>query len=209
VTHLELRDRLGDWLGANAKRIAPSVRTDILNIAQKELCRQWDLSFNEVLDTFDTVASANSYPLPADFSRPYEMQYRDPDSQGVVTVRFLLLDEFDNLYPDPTKTGKPRHYTMWGGNFYLGPTPDLVVTITRGYYRYLPDLVGDNDTNALTEKAWEVLLFKGLGDMSRYGLEDERIPVWQARGGELELEMVREHARAKSAGRRPEGREAS
>jgi hypothetical protein len=82
-----------------------------------------------------------------------------------------------------------------------------VLTIHRAYYRYLPDLSADGDHTALTDKAWEVLLFKALGDMTRYGLEDERIPVWQARGTELELQMVREHARAKSAGRRPVGRE--
>jgi hypothetical protein len=207
VTHVELRDRLGDWIGANSKRISQAVRTDILNIAQKELCRQWDLSFNEQLDTFDTVAGQNAYDLPSDFSRPYEMQYLDPDSQGVHTLSFLLLDEFDNLYPDPTKTAKPGHYTTWSGQLYLGKTPDQVLTIHRAYYRYLPDLSADGDHTALTDKAWEVLLFKALGDMTRYGLEDERIPVWQARGTELELQMVREHARAKSAGRRPVGRE--
>ena len=209
MTHLELRDRLGDWIGANKKRIADSVRTDILNIAQKELCRQWDLSFNEVLDSFDTIAGTNAYALPADFSRPYELQYLDADNGAIKTVSFLLLQEFDALYPDPTKTAKPGHYTTWNGNLYLGKTPDRVLTIHRAYYRYLPDLVNDGDHNALTDKAWEVLLFKGLGDMTRYGLEDERIPVWQARGSELELELVREHARAKSAGRRPIGREPS
>lgn len=207
MTHLELRDRLGDWLGANAKRVAHSVRTDILNIAQKELCRQWDLSFNEVLDTFDTIASTASYTLPDDYSRPYELSYIDPDTQAVQGVKFLLLEEFGNLYPDVTRTGKPAHFTTWGGSLYLGRTPDQVLTIHRAYYRYLPDLVEDDDENALTEKAWEVVLFKALGDATRYGIEDERIPVWQARGTELELAMVREHARAKSAGRRPVGRE--
>jgi len=203
VTHVQLRDRLGDWLGANAKRVAHSVRTDILNIAQKELCRQYDLSFNEVLDTFDTIGGTNTYALPANFSRPYEFWYIDPDTQGVQSVTFLLLDEFDHVYPDSTKTGKPRHFTTWGGNLYFGKTPDRVLTIHRAYYAYLADLSADSDSNALTVNAWEVLLFKGLGDMTRYGIEDERIPVWAARGTELEMQLVREHARAKSAGRRP------
>lgn len=198
---------MGDWIGANAKRIAHSVRTDILNIAQKELCRQWDLSYNEMLDTFDTVAATNTYALPTGFSRPYEMFYVDPDSQGVQNITFLLLDEFDDVYPDATKTGKPRHFTTWGGNLYLGKTPDQVLTIHRSYYRYLPDLSADGDENALTINAWEVVLFKALGDTARYGIEDERIPVWAARGRELEDQLVREHSRAKSAGRRPVSQE--
>ena len=206
MTHLELRNRIGDWFGANSKRVAQTVRTDILNITIRELCRQWDLRLNEVTETFDTVGGQNAYDLPALWRGPYELWYIDTATQsGLSEVDFLLLDEFDNLYPDPTKTGKPKHYTTWGSSLYFGPTPNAVITMHHYYYGYMADLVNDGDHNAFTDQAWEVVLFKALGDTTRYGIEDERIPVWMARGKELEMQLVNADARAKSMGRRPVG----
>src|SRR5262245_61036818 len=207
MTHVQLRDRLGDWLATNAKRIPQSVRTDILNMVQRELCRAHDLRYNEFVDSFDTTTGANAYPLPAAWSRPYELWYIDPDSRGVVFVKFLLLDEFDNRYPDPTATARPQHFTLWGDLLYLGPTPDLNVTVNRTYYGYVPDLVADTDHNGFTDQAWDLMLFKGLASLTRYGIEDDRIPTWESKAAELEGDLVREHARAKSMGRRPVGQE--
>jgi len=207
MTHAQLRDRLGDWMAINAKRVAPSVRTDILNLVQRELCRKYDLRYNEFLDSFDITTGANAYTLPAAWSRPYEFWYVDPDTRGVVFMKFLLLDEFDNLYPDPTAKARPKHYTIWNDQLYLGPTPDLSVTVNRTYYGYVPDLSADGDHNGFTDQAWDLMLFKGLGEMARYGIEDERVPVWQAKAAELEGDLVREHARSKSMGRRSVGTE--
>ena len=207
MTHAQLRQRMVDWMAGNAKRLPPAVCTDILNIQQRDLCRQYDLRYNELQDTLTAIVGTNAYDLPAAWSRPYKLRYVDPESGGVVTVSWLLADEFDNLYPDPTSHGRPKHYTTWNDQLYLGPTPDLIVEMRHLYYGFLADLVADDDSNGLTEHAWDVLLFKSLADLTKYGIEDARIPTWQLRAAELEGDLVREHARAHSAGRRPIGQE--
>jgi hypothetical protein len=206
-TYAELKTALGDWLGQNALRLPLAVRGDILNIAQRELCRMLAMRYNEVSDTFVTMAGTRTYALPATWSRPYELWYLDSETDGRVDLAFTLKEEFDWLFPDATTTAKPTHYTVWGGNLFLGATPDRVLTITRDFYAILPDLVADNDTNGLTTNAWEAVLFKALADASRYGIEDARIPLWKERATELETQLLIEHARARTSGRRAAGRE--
>ena len=203
----ELKTTLGAWFGANAVRLHPDIRGDILNIAQRELCRRLDLRYNEVSDTFSTVANDPTYDLPATWSRPYRLWYLDTETDGRVTVDFLLKEEFDTRFPDPTQTGKPTYYTVWGSSLYLGKTPDRVITMNRDYYAILADLAADGDTNGLTTNAWEAVLFKALAETSRYGIEDARIPLWKARADELETDLLIEHRRARSSGRRAEASE--
>ncbi len=205
-TFADAKLALGQWLGMNAVRLPDEVRGDILNMARRELSRLYDLAFNEVEDSFTTEAGERAYDLPAGWSRPYQLWYTHPEHGGVVTLDLLSREAFDRRFPDETTTGKPTAYTVWGGQLLLGQTPDRALTIHRTYYRILPDLAG-TQTDDLMDQAWEVVHFKALADVSRYGIEDARIPMWQARARDLEDQLVIEHSRARSAGRRPVSQE--
>lgn len=206
-TYAELKDSLGQWLGMNLKRLPDAIRGDCINIAQRELCRLLNTRYNEVTDTFATVAGTASYALPATWKQPYQLWYLDPDTGGRVDVNFLLKEEFDDRYPDPTKQAKSAHFTVWGSSLYLGSTPDRALTINRDFYAILADLANPGDTNGFTTNAWEAVLFRALGDVSRYGIEDARIPMWQQRAAELKDQLDIEHSRARSSGRRAESQE--
>lgn len=204
----DLKTRLADWMGAaNAVRFPQTVRGDLINIALRELCRLYDTRYNETSDTLATVAGTASYTLPATWSRPYELWYLHPTSGDRVVVDFLLKQEFTRNYPDPTDRDLPAHFTVWGTSLYLGPTPDRVLTINRDYYAILAELSADGDTNAFTTNAWEAVLFRALADASRYGIEDARVPMWKDRAQELADQLVIEHTRARSTGRRAESQE--
>lgn len=64
-----------------------------------------------------------------------------------------------------------------------------------------------NYSNDFTDEAWEVILFKALLESSRYGIEDARIPMWEKRADKLERDLVTEHARARTTGRKSVSRE--
>src|SRR5262245_58783312 len=116
---------LASWLGVNAKRFPDSVRGVLINLARRELCKR-DLRFNEVEDTFATVAAQRAYALPAGWARPYQLWYVNPSTAGRVDVDYKLRDEFDRIAPDPTKVALPSVYTVWGPSLLLAKTPDRV-----------------------------------------------------------------------------------
>lgn len=203
-TYAQLRTALGSWLGMNTTRLPDDVRGDMVNLARRELCRLHDMTFNEVSDTFATVAGTYLYALPAVWSRPYQMWYLDPDTGVRVEILYKSKEEFDILFPDSTTQGKPSVYTVWTGSILLAKTPDRVLTVNRDYYTVLADLVNDADVDPLP---WEAVLFKALADASAFGIEDARIPLWQARAREIINGLTIAERRAKSAGRRAESQE--
>jgi len=203
-TYSELKAALGDWLGQNAVRLPLSVRGDLINLARRELCRRFTLRYNEASDTFATVSGTRTYALPATWSQPYQLWYLDADTGGRVDLDYKSKEEFDLLFPDSTKTAKPTHYTTWGSLIYLGKTPDRVLTVNRDFYAILADLSAEDDVDPLP---WEAVLFHALADVSRYGIEDARIPLWQARAQEIDDQLVIESSRARSSGRRAESQE--
>src|SRR5574337_1105316 len=149
----------------NAVRLPDAIRGDCVNIAIRELCRTLATRYNEVSDTFATVAGTQSYDLPATWSRPYQLWYLDPDTGDRVDLDFVLKEEFDRLFPDATDEDDPTFYTVWGDQLLLGATPTRVVTIHRDFYAILADLSGASATNGFTVNAWEVVLMKALGDV--------------------------------------------
>lgn len=202
-TFTQLKDAIVDWLDSDNVRLADSVRGDIVNIVMRRVCRLHDLSYNEVSDDFPTVAGQRDYALPATWSRPHTLWYLDTDNSSIVYLDYKSKQEFDAIYPDSTKTAKPVNYTIWGSNLQLGKTPDRVITINRNYYQILADLVTtSNETNAFTTNAWEILLFLALVEATEYGIEDERVPLWQTKADAMLRELLIEHARAKSVGRK-------
>lgn len=217
-TFQQLKISLGDWLVVNdtpgqfdSVRLPESIRGDMINMAIRELLRKHDTRFGELSFNFDTVAavSVSSYtaayasatPAPG-FSRPRSLWYVDPtNSKNIVYLEFLEKIRFDlqvrtrgTLHPD--QIGNPTLYTYWAGNFELGLVPGSALTIYGTCYRLLPDLVNANDTNGVTEDAWEYVLFKALSMAEQFGIEDERIPAWEGRAEKLAMDLVVEHFRS-------------
>jgi hypothetical protein len=202
----DAKTTLADFIGGNAVRFNDSTRGLLINLARRELSRLHDLRFNEVSDTFVTVAGTRGYALPTGWSRPHTLWYVHPENAGTVTLDYQSKEAFDLLFPDATQTALPTHYTVWAGQLQLGKTPDRVVTINRNFYRILADLTG-TQIDDLMDQAWEVVHFKALVEASRYLVEDPRALTWKEKATELENQLVIEHARGRSAGRRAESQE--
>ena len=198
-----------DWLGVTTARLSETAVGDIINIVQHEITRKYETKYNEYTDTFVTVAGTYIYPAPSNLSKIYSIWYIAP-SVGKVLFLNGPLDKgtFDTIYPDPTNPsnwGDVCDYAMWGGNFWLGYTPNAVLTLTRNYYRILPDLVDDVhgilDTNPLIDGAWEVLLFNCLTYATKYLIEDSRASMWEVKARDMLSALIREDSRARSIGK--------
>jgi hypothetical protein len=114
------------------------------------------------------TASANKYlACPNDFLSAYSLAVIN--ASGNYT--FLLNKDVNFIreaYPNPTSTGLPAHYAIFGPQsslpteltFILGPTPDAVYSMELHYYYYPQSIVtagttwlGDNFDSALLNGA--------------------------------------------------------
>ena len=101
------------------------------------------------------ITAANKYlECPADFLSAYALAVVHPTS-GEYT--FLLNKDVNFIreaYPNPTSTGTPKYYAIFGPRsnliteltFILGPTPDVQYTTELHYFYYPPSIVVAGDT---------------------------------------------------------------
>jgi len=213
-TFAQLKTSLGEWLAIDQEdddeRLPAAVRGDIINMVIRDYLRRRESRFGEVTDTFPTVASQKPYTLPTGWSKPGRIWYTDPaNSETVIALKFYAhKQEFDSLYPDPTKEELlPRAYTIWNKQILIGKTPEQIITMNRDYYRYLTDLSADGDTNRFTDEAWEYLLFASLVKATEFGVEDERLPTWIREMERHEAALDSEDIRAKQTARMSQSKE--
>jgi len=96
-----------------------------------------------------TLTSSNKYvSLPNDWLSNYSIAVID--ASGNYT--YLLNKDVNFIreaYPNPTKTGLPKHYALFGSQYtdinemslILGPTPDSSYSVEMHYYYYPPTIV--------------------------------------------------------------------
>ena len=129
-----------------------------------------------------TVNSGNKYlSCPTDFLSVYSLAIGDAQGNYV----FLLNKDVNFIreaYPNPSSTGTPKHYAIFGPKsnddnelvFILGPTPNETYTAELHYYYYPESIVtagttwlGDNFDSALLNGALveAIRYMKGEADL--------------------------------------------
>lgn len=101
-----------------------------------------------------TVANNKYVSLPDDFLSVYSIAVY-PNGGGAYT--YLLNKDVNfirDAYPNPTSTGKPKHYAIFGPSssdvneltLIVGPTPDAIYGVELHYYYYPESIVTANTT---------------------------------------------------------------
>lgn len=193
------KTNLGDWMGVNLTRFPLTVRAEIINAVRVELVRELDLRFGEKTDTLSALAAVPTIALPSRFSNPFSLFYLDATGARK-TIGFMRKDEFDESFPDPSKTAEPSNYTIWGSSIYLGKTPIQNRSLTFNYYGLPADLADDEDEDGLMLNCWDAIRWGALAWTARYLIEDDRLPVWDTNYLQAKNDLAIEHARARSAG---------
>jgi hypothetical protein len=105
---------------------------------------------------------------PNDFLSVYSMAVID--STG--SYEYLLNKDVNFIrqaYPQPTDTGLPRYYALFGPSYYnsneltfiLGPTPDILYNVELHYF-YYPESIVTANTTWLGDNFDSVLLYGSL-----------------------------------------------
>lgn len=103
-----------------------------LNDGQAYVAAQTD--FRELMDTesYTTSSGDNTYTLPSDFVRLYNVELVQADG-NVIPLSPESLVSYETK--SAAATGQPQLYVIQGSTLELWPTPDQAFTIRLRYYR--------------------------------------------------------------------------
>lgn len=224
-----LKNTLQSWYGIDqddgSDRLPDPVASSLLNWAQKEYLRNRESRFGETGPyTFSTVVNQRDYILVSDLSKPGSLYYFNPDNGTPTWIELITKADFDKTFPgsvayatggpyvtpgfdSTTILGDPTKYTIWNQRILLGKVPNRVLTLFQDYWRYLPDLVNPIDSNLMTQQADQYLIFKALAGVHLFGIDDDRVPMWEAAARQLEGNLDSEDIRRFVAGRVSQSRE--
>lgn len=122
-----------------------------------------------------TLTAANKYlACPNDYLSTYSLAIINTDG----TYEYLLNKDVNYIrqaYPDPTATGLPKYYALFGSrlndpnelSFILGPTPDVAYTAELHYF-YYPESIVVAGSSWLGDNYSPVLLYGALVEAYTY-----------------------------------------
>ncbi|MGD9725262.1 MAG: hypothetical protein AB7R40_23565 [Nitrospiraceae bacterium] len=117
--------------------------------------------------------------LPGDFQTMRRI--RLSSVTGKPSLQFLAGRQADEYRTSlGNNSGRPTHYTIFGDEIELIPTPSEDYTLEMVYRRFIPALADDNTSNWLLALAPDAYLYGTLMEAAPYMKDDARIPVWAA-----------------------------
>ena len=114
-----------------------------------------------------TITAANKYlSAPDDFLSVYSLAVYPVAGGDYLYLLNKDVNFVRDAYPNPTSTGKPKHYAIFGPqsnnlnelSFILGPTPDVNYSAELHYY-YYPESIVTASTTWLGDNFDSVLLY--------------------------------------------------
>lgn len=149
-----------------------------INRVQFEICRAYNFSFLKTINFIETTAGTSEYSLPDDFKDDISIWVESENAY--LPLELITFDDALKLYPPNAPQGRPERFVMMDGKIYLYPTPDKTYSLMEYYYRYLPELVNDEDTNYITENFPDVLV-KGAVYEGMVWLQEGDMTIWLQR----------------------------
>lgn len=217
-TFEQIKSSLLSWLSidqeSSEERLSDAVAGDIVNIVMREYLRRRESHLGERSTSIAATSLIPNYDYPADFSKPRKLWY--VSSGNIVICQKINKDQFDNDFTYSAElaaggpatatqnVGLPTHYTIWQGQLVVGPCPNANMTLRFDYWGLLGDLANGspNNENRFTKECWEYLLFASLVKATEYGIEDERVGLWEAERQRFESAIDIEDAQRASTGQR-------
>lgn len=151
---------------------------DIIKRAEARLADDLIPEAYESEATSTLTAGSRLYLKPADMRIPRYFTITRADGSEKILERVSTEYLFD-YWPTPSETGEPRFYADYNAdNFVLAPTPADALATRVGYVQQLPPLSVSNQTNYLTDEAYNVLFYACMMEAAVYLKSQEEFNVY-------------------------------
>lgn len=170
-TYSSLQSKIADWLH---RTDLTSAIPDFIAIAEARMNGELMARDMESTSTL-SVTSASAYvATPSDMLEVYRMQL---SSSPYTTLQYMSPDKLAIKYAG--QSGPPERFTVVGGNFQFGPTPDGTYSVDIAYRGKLAPLSTVTTTNWLLQKWPYAYLYASLCASAPYLRDDNRVPMWE------------------------------
>lgn len=176
MNFLTLKNKVKTYINSDATPLAG----DWINLVQRQIQRQYNFKNMEVRSTTSTSEMYISAPPSPNLIKEIISIRVQEDSRYYTLIKDSPTHAFMS-YPFPSdEKGRPVLYAVMPATneIVVRPTPDKVYLFDLYYYRYLPELSADTDTNWFTDNAWEILFYGTLIEGSAFA-NNEKIGIWQ------------------------------
>lgn len=125
----------------------------------------------------DATVSSRIHELPDDCVELRSITYRDDQYRFPITIASPeTVAGFDT-----SVAGRPTHAFAIGNRLYFNREPADEYAVELLYYSTLASLSDENTTTTLLTQSPDLYLFGALREAEAYLINDERVPLWNAK----------------------------
>lgn len=144
---------------------------DFITLAEDKLNKRLRL---RAMENRVTASVSTEYvALPDGFLAMRNFQLNTSPRQR---LEYATPEWLDAKYPNSSYTGRPKFYTLVGGEIQLAPVPDSTSTVEMDFYEKF-DLATDL-SNWLLLNAPRCYYYGALMEASAFLVNDKRVPMW-------------------------------
>lgn len=169
---------------------------DFISLAESRMSREMNARSQEKRATATLVSGDAYVSLPTDL-RSIRLVKLNTSPKEV--LEYYTPAKLDELYASNAQ-GKPRAYTIIGGEIKFAPEPDSSYTAEIVYQEGVPDLSDSNSTNEILTRHPDAYLYGSLAAASVYLMDDQKTAVYEQLFTRAIDEVKREEERSKQAG---------
>lgn len=169
---------------------------DFISLAESRMSREMNARSQEKRATATLVSGDAFVSLPTDL-RSIRLVKLNTSPKEV--LEYYTPATLDELYASNSQ-GKPRAYTIIGGEIKFAPEPDSGYTAEIVYMEGIRDLSDSSATNEILTRHPDAYLYGALAAASVYLMDDQKTTVYEQLFTRAIDEVKREEERGKQAG---------
>ena len=193
TTYAELQTSMANFL---ARTDLTDRLPEFISIAEARMSRELEARSQEKRATATLVGGDAFVSLPTDLRSIRMVKLNTTPTEVLEYYTPQILNE---LYSSGG-SGKPRAYTIIGGEIKFAPTPDSAYTAEIVYMEGVPDLSDSNTTNIILTRHPDAYLYGALAAASVYLMDDQKTQMYESLFTRAIDEIKREEQRGKHAG---------
>ena len=171
TTYTELKASIADWL--NRTDLTTTI-PDFISLAEAQIERT--LRTRQMIVRANASFDSEYGAVPADFLETKSLKLTS--TNPLTPLAFLSIDDMDAARSHYTASGRPRFFSVVGGQFRISPTPDATYTAELIYFAKLSKLSSTVASNWLLTSSPDIYLYGSLLQAAPYLQDDARIQTW-------------------------------
>jgi hypothetical protein len=171
TTYTELKASIADWL--NRTDLTTTI-PDFISLAEAQIERT--LRTRQMIVRANASFDSEYGAVPDDFLETKSLKLTS--TNPLTPLAFLSIDDMDAARSHYTASGRPRFFSVVGGQFRISPTPDAAYTTELIYFAKLAKLSSTVASNWLLTSSPDIYLYGSLLQAAPYLQDDARIQTW-------------------------------